>query len=151
MVPKVKIDEIVEAMKLQFNTWNTFLNIKTGEIVYVSDDELQSAEDDELSDWELDDVSAAIDILENEADYIELPTQFDINEYHMITTFCHSVEDSQIRSQLLAAVRGKGAFRRFKDLITQYEIEDEWYAYRDKCYREIAIRWCQNNGIEWAD
>jgi len=26
---------------------------------------------------------------------------------------------------------------------------EEWYRYRDEAYEEIAVEWCEDNGIEY--
>ena len=48
---------------------------------------------------------------------------------------------------MLASLRGKGAFRRFKDTVFYLGIRDDWFAYRDKRFREIAERWCVDNNL----
>lgn len=45
------------------------------------------------------------------------------------------------------AIRGKGAFRRFKDCLFDLGMEQEWYKYRDACYEKIAREWCEKHGI----
>lgn len=45
------------------------------------------------------------------------------------------------------AIRGKGAFRRFKDRLFDLGIEKKWYQYRDACYEKIAREWCEKYGI----
>ncbi|MHC4632348.1 MAG: UPF0158 family protein, partial [Planctomycetota bacterium] len=47
--------------------------------------------------------------------------------------------------------KGRGAFRRFNDAIRDYGIADDWYKYRDDALKEIAIEWCEENGIEFDD
>ena len=63
--------------------------------------------------------------------------------------FCNSLENEEIKDKLLATIKGKGAFRRFKDNIYEFGIEDKWYEYREKAYREIAINWCETNNIKY--
>ena len=53
-------------------------------------------------------------------------------------------------SQLERALHGRGAFRMFKDTVHRLGLQDAWYAFRDRALREIAIDWCEANGIEWA-
>ncbi|MEH7302773.1 UPF0158 family protein [Neobacillus drentensis] len=59
--------------------------------------------------------------------------------------------DQRKQDCLLRAIKGKGAFRRFKDNIIDLGLEDQWYSYRSKCYKEIAIEWCRENNIEFID
>jgi hypothetical protein len=47
---QVKLKDIIEEMELQFDESRTFLNIKTGEIISVTTDDLRAAEDEEPYD-----------------------------------------------------------------------------------------------------
>jgi hypothetical protein len=65
--------------------------------------------------------------------------------------FCYSVDDDERRDGLFNAIRGRGAFRYFKDKIREYGIADDWYQYRDDALREIAIVWCEENENPYTD
>lgn len=49
----------------------------------------------------------------------------------------------------LSNIGDKGAFRRFKDYCIEMDIIQEWYNFRDKRYKEIAISWCKQNELEY--
>ncbi len=51
--------------------------------------------------------------------------------------------------RLVNAIKGSGAFRRFKDMAEEIGLIDDWYEFRDNCYRERAKEWCESHGIEW--
>ncbi|MDQ0338455.1 hypothetical protein J2S00_001239 [Caldalkalibacillus uzonensis] len=155
MEKKVKLQDIIEGIEMQFEEINTYLNLKTRQVIAVSTDSLWRAEEDEpfddLPKWQQDEVKVAIDIIENFENYEKLPSQFEINEYGMMEDFCYSIQNNKHRNLLLGAIRGKGAFRRFKDLIIQLNLEKDWYYYRDKRYRELAIDWCKTRGIDFTE
>ena len=65
--------------------------------------------------------------------------------------FCASVEDADIRDELCDAIRGRGAFRRFKDRVHAYGIAEAWYRYRDEALREIAVAWCEEHGMRYTE
>ena len=44
-----------------------------------------------------------------------------------------------------------GAFRRFKDAIFDFEIEDKWYEFKVNAFREMAISWLAENKIDYID
>ncbi len=46
--------------------------------------------------------------------------------------FCSDLDDDSQREALLDAIRGRGAFRRFKDLVHRYGIQQQWYDFRDR-------------------
>ena len=56
-----------------------------------------------------------------------------------------------ISDALYSAIKGKGAFRRFKDSIIRVDIEDNWYKYREEAIKQVAIYWCQLNQIDFKD
>ncbi|MFS0615891.1 UPF0158 family protein [Lederbergia ruris] len=153
MKAKVNLRDIIDGMEMQFDEWNTYLNRSTGEVISVSQNDLRAAEEDEpidhLPDWQQEDLKIAIDVVENFENYVELPTKYDINEYQMMEDFCYVLSDGNKKNKLLNAIRGRGAFRRFKDLVFQLDLEEEWYTFRDNAYKKIAIRWCQDYDLEY--
>jgi hypothetical protein len=142
-------------MEIQFEESRSFLNIKTGEIVLVTSEDLRAAEEekpfDHLPEWERENRMVANVVVENFENYIELPTKYDVNEYEILESFCLTVSEHRKQESLLKAIRGKGAFRRFKYKIIDFGIEDQWYSYRDECFKKIAIEWCQENKIDFIE
>jgi len=147
MAIRVKLDDIIEGLELQSDERYAFLDKRTGEVVSISDEEMQAAEDDEpiedFPDWQQDLVRIAKEIVDETGDYIDLPTKFDIDEYSIMEKFCLSLDDSEMSDDLYSAIKGSGAFRRFKDAINEYDIADDWYKYRNDALKEIAIEWCR--------
>ena len=106
---------------------------------------------DHLPEWEQENRIIAIDVVENFENYIELPTQYDVNEYEIMENFCLTVSDQRKQESLLTTIKGKGAFRRFKDKIIDFDMEDQWYSYRDERFKQIAIEWCLENKINFIE
>lgn len=152
---QVSLKDIIEEMEVQFEESRSLLNIKTGEIIIVTSEDLRAAEDEEpfdhLPEWEQENRMNAIDVVENFENYIELPTKYAVNEYEIMENFSLKVRDQRMQESLLRVIKGKGAFRRFKDKIIDFEIEDQWYSYRDECFKQIAIEWCQENNINFIE
>jgi len=88
-----------------------------------------------------------LDVIVNWQDYIELPGKWKINEYNIMENFCGSIRNEKISNALYYAIRGRGAFRRFKDAIIRFGIEENWYRFREEALKDIAIRWCERNDI----
>lgn len=61
---------------------------------------------------------------------IILPTQYELNEYGMIQEFIETIEDKRLYNQLLIAINGRGAFRRFKDTWINFDIINDWYKFK---------------------
>jgi len=155
MVHRVKLDDIIEGLEFQLDERHSFLDKRTGKMVYISDEEMQAAEDDEpiedFPEWQQDSIKIAKDVLAELDNYIELPSQFDIHEYSIMEDFCWSIKDAETRDIFCSLIKGSGAFRRFKDAIHDYDIEDDWYKHRHDALKQIAIEWCQENSIEFND
>lgn len=155
MAISVKLDDIIEGMEFQSDERHSFLDKRTGEVVSLSDEEIQAAEDDEpiedFPEWQQDLIKIAKEILQETGDHVGLPSKFDIDEYSIMERFCLSIDDSEISDTLYSLIKGSGAFRRFKDALYEYNLSDDWYKYRDNRLKEIAIEWCQENGVEFEE
>jgi hypothetical protein len=151
---KVDLDDVLEALELRTRESNYFYYKKTGVVFMIMDDELRAAEEDydinEFPEWKQENIKAAEDIISTD-DYISLPDDYEIDDYSIIEDFCYSIENEELSEELLYAIRGSGAFRRFKEKIYQYDIEDQWYDYKEQRYRKIAIEWCEENNIEYQE
>ncbi|MDQ0232654.1 UPF0158 family protein [Metabacillus malikii] len=150
---KVKLENIIEGIEMQSDEIRSYLNLDTGEIAFVSEDARLIAEDgedyDHLSEWQQDEVTLALDIVDNFEKYVELPSQYEINEYDMMESYCYSLTDLKLQDALLKSIHGKGAFRRFKDNVQRLGISEKWYDYRDMKYKEFAKEFCERNGIDY--
>lgn len=152
---QVKLKDIMDEMETLLEESHSFLNVKTGEIVWLTTEDLIAAEDEEpfdhLPQWQQENRSIAMDVVDHSKDYIELPTKYDVNEYEIIDSFCFTVGNQKKQESLLRAIKGKGAFRRFKEKIVDFNMEDQWYSYRNECFKQIAIEWCQGNNISFIE
>jgi hypothetical protein len=144
----------VDALDLQSDELSTYLDRRTGELVTLSDEETRAAEDEEgdpggYPEWELEMIEKAREVLASD-DFLPLPGRFEIHEYRIMEDFCSSVEDDEVRETLWDGIQGRGAFRRFREVIREYEIEEEWYRFRQEAFEEIAISWLEANGIPFT-
>ncbi len=154
LTSRVKLDRIIEEMSLQSNEVAAYLNRKTGKIEVISKEYISIAERgtslDGHPDWQQEILKICQDILYGN-DYISLPSSFEIHEYNIMEKFSLSIENEKISDALYYAIKGKGAFRRFKETIHRFGIVDEWYSYRSEVLKGIAINWCGQNGIEYDE
>ena len=154
MAVTIKLTDITEGLEFQSDEGSSYLNTMTGKVVYCTDEELRAAEEEEpledFPEWQHEAIRIAGEILETDH-YLPLPTKFDIHEYRIMERFCYSVDDDDMRDDLCNAIRGRGAFRYFKDRIHWYGIAEDWYRYRDEALKEIAIAWCEENDIQFTE
>jgi hypothetical protein len=151
---RVKLSDLIEGMDFQSDECFSYLNIATGEVVSVTTEELRAAEEEapleDFPEWQHDAIRIAGEIIETDH-YLPLPDRFEIHEYSIMERFCLSVDDEDMRDDLCDAIRGRGAFRRFKDRMQLYGLADAWYRYRDEALREIAVAWCEAHGLQYTE
>jgi hypothetical protein len=152
----IPLHAIVEALEFQSDESRVFLDRQTGEVHAFGPDELRSAETDEdpsdFPDWQQPLVALARQVFSDSSGrFVELPDPWDIHEYRALEGFATSQTDPTIADQLLSAIRGRGAFRHFKDAIHRLGIADTWYTYRGEFLQEIARDWCQANDIPYTE
>jgi hypothetical protein len=150
---KVKIDDIINAVDFDNDISESFLNTKTEEVCMFTDEELRAAEKDvDLSDyaeWYCEAVASAQHYLENQDDYLSLPEKYDFNEYRIIEKFIARVIIPKQSEMLSQSIHGKGAFRRFKAMLENLGLVDEWYKYRGQKLRDFVEFWCRENKIDF--
>ena len=156
---RVEISKIIEAMELQSLDGSSYLDKTNAETVTFSIEEFQAADNgdslDDYPEWQHDNIELARKILAEEGGgdsrFIELPTKFDMDEYRIMEKFCLSFRDEKIAEVLYQAIKGSGAFRRFKDFVHQLDVAEDWYKYHSETIKQMAIEWCKQNDIVYVD
>jgi hypothetical protein len=97
---------------------HSYLDLKTGQVVTIVD---SRPEDDEKRQL----------IRKTEGRFVHLDPASSREQYRWMERFVQSVADDALRERLILAIDGKGAFRRFKDVLLSYPVErDRWFTYR---------------------
>jgi hypothetical protein len=136
---------------MQSDDMQSFLHRPTGRVVTISDEALAAAESDDDEWVSPEELADARKILAADDEYLALPDRFEIDEYRMMERFARRLTEAPARDAALSALRGRGAFRYFKDTVSRLNLAESWYAYRDECYREVARAWCDTQGVEYND
>lgn len=155
MAAVVSLRELVDELKILTSEHHAFLDQVTGKIIIITDEDISTVENGDSvegrQEWEQEIFEQTKKVLSSN-DYLELPSRFDIHEYNIIERFCSSFPDEQISEELLDKIRGgSGAFRRFKDTISRYGIEQEWFKFQDEAYREIVISWLKHHKFAYSE
>jgi len=151
---KVKLEDVIEQFELASESSQTYLNRITGEIHLIPEEvelyvENEEFDEEDLPEWEKEIIPVYKDINENPENYILFPDQFYINEYSIMERFSLSLTNEKLRSILYSSLKGKGAFRRFKDTANELGILENWYKYKEEAIKELAIEWCKENNLEF--
>lgn len=137
----IDMDMLEVAMEDSDLTNKYFLNLVTGEVVFISDYIGLSDDDEQL----LEEIDGSDDYLAIE----RIPTH---EAYQWMVNFVDEMvapTDEHAAEKLSIALNGKGAFRRFKD--TLHRVDEQWlqawYQWRDQQLKAAVTEWLQINGI----
>jgi hypothetical protein len=140
---KVPVDwgDLEMALTADPGQWSCYLDVRSGEVQMVPVDRFGGG-DDWPSEEELD--------AELEAGHlIPIEPLGPSVEYGWMAEFTGTVGAARLRDRLEVALEGRGAFRRFKDVLGGHPAERErWFAFRDERLRAVARRWLAEQGIE---
>ena len=169
---KVNLAELAIALDTNSPEMHNYLDLETGEIVTITEEfawELKQIYD-EIYDQEGNRVVTLEEHLQGrddpdwqkemllEADrveqgygvrYILVERDDPYGDYNDMERFIRRVEDPQLRERLWRAIKGRGAFRRFKDLLTRHpDVRDQWFDFKDAQLERRLADWLEDNDIE---
>jgi hypothetical protein len=150
-----------------------YLDLETGRVVAIVDeirDELDAiyaeldehgVEDDAFATMlQQRDLPAWMREALDEADQVEqgygtrysaVPRDDSRAGYRAMEDFIETVADRRLQVQLEHAIQGRGAFRRFKDVLFTHPGERErWFAFSTALVRERMLAWLEGEGITAA-
>jgi hypothetical protein len=137
----VDLDELCSAMEDSSYEHEYYLDLETGEILFLS----EYMDDEETGKLR--------DEIEEKSDRFELIPRVESHEaYGDMEDFIATAKDEHLADLLQVAINGKGAFRRFKDVLLRYPEERErWFKFKDDRMRERALEWLDEIGISPAE
>jgi hypothetical protein len=153
MAAEVKLDTIMDALEMADDSISSYLDVETGAVLTITEEEFELAEepeleDEDLPDWQRETVTLARSIQQHEGKrYLALPGKFDIHEWAIMDRFSETIEDMRVRNDFRNGIHGAGAFRLFKHLLTEYNLWDAWNEFKQAELRQIAIDWCEEHNI----
>ncbi|MCL0082077.1 UPF0158 family protein [Dehalococcoidia bacterium] len=138
---KIDLDEVCWAMEDTSYEHDYYLDLKTGEILFISDD-MDNEETEKLRDK----------IDETPDRYEAIPKVEPHEGYEDMEGFIATVEHEHLAELLEVAIDGKGAFRRFKDVLARYPEERErWFRFKDERMEQRALEWLDDIGIRLVE
>ncbi len=141
----VPLQLICDAIESANSEWKQYLDIENMEVVCLPEYSFMGEYDEKYQEL--------ADTIEEErrARFFALPSQFDIHEYSIMERFVWDLPQGRVQDSLEYAIRGKRAFRRFKDAIRRFGIEQQWYDFKAKAYRKLAMEWCDEHGFTYCE
>ncbi|MGH7271349.1 MAG: UPF0158 family protein, partial [Polyangiaceae bacterium] len=96
--------------------------------------------------------------ISSDANYLRIDPVSSREQYRWMERFIPMAEDAELRDKLAQAIDGKGAFRRFKDVLMSFAEERErWFSFRSERLRTFMEAWLDAHAIKavgrplWAD
>jgi len=87
-------------------------------------------------------------VSENIRNFLRIEPASSREQYRWMERFVGSVIDEPLRDRLVISIDGKGAFRRFKDVLLAYPAERErWFSYRADLLHWHIAQWLEQHEI----
>ncbi|RYZ04168.1 MAG: hypothetical protein EOO73_25120 [Myxococcales bacterium] len=113
---------------------HSYLHLSTGEVLRVVDG---------IADPEMHQRIAS------DASYMRIEPVSSREQYRWMERFIPMVEDKPLSDLLTQAIDGKGAFRRFKDVLMSHGAERErWFAFRSERLRVFMEAWLAAHALK---
>lgn len=126
-------DDLEIALTMHSDEQTSYLDLRTGKVELGSNEVIGS--DVGLSEEEVETGFTEGYLIRVEP----LSSQI---EYRWMAAFAETVADRRLREMLDLALDGRGAFRRFKAVLSDYPVERErWFAYHQECLDQEMKDW----------
>jgi len=169
---KVNLDELAIALDTDSSELHRYLDLETGRIVQIMQEIAGELEEiyEEIYDEDGNRIATLEDYLQQrddpdwqkemmlEADrieqgygtrYIRVERDEPYDDYRTMERFVDTVNDARLRERLWDAIEGRGAFRRFKDLLARHpQVEEEWFEFKDSWLQKRVADWLEFHDIE---
>ena len=136
---RVDLEELRFALEDGSYEHRYFLDTETGEVILVSE-----MFDDEEAERQLAEIDEA-----EPGRYLQVPAADSREGYAGMQDFIATVSDEHLQELLDVAIQGRGAFRRFKDVLVRHPTEQErWFDFQVLRLEARARAWLAEEGCE---
>ena len=112
---------------------HSYLNLESGEVIRIVDGIAEPATHARIA---------------SDASYLRVEPVSSREQYRWMERFIATVDESDLRSKLVSSIDGKGAFRRFKDVLMNFPVDRErWFAFRSERLRIAIEAWLEAHGL----
>ena len=152
----IDFEALARAMAKQVSDENDYyLDTHTGRIMRISTDVWSALEEGEtiagsLNAWQQEELHEAQAVFsDTQGRYLPIPEDLEWEVEQIMADFTDTVRDADLRSKLTAAMEGRNAIRRFKDVLVHYpDAHQRWTALQQQRQQEHAAQWLEDEGIE---
>ena len=152
----IDLDALAEAMENQgSDEYDYYLDTNTGQVLRIATEVWTALEEGRtiagsLAGWQQEELREARDVFaDTQGRYVLIPERRGWEVEELMPDFIDSVTDAELQRRLTAAMDGRNALRRFKDILAHHATERErWLAIQQESDRDYATRWLEDEGIE---
>ena len=124
----VNLNDLMDALDLQSEFLSFFVDVSTGEILPLVEEEKEGLQKDLFKEISLD-----------------------IDQGVIGKNFCKEVDDAELKELFLSRLQEENGLEAFLVAVQMHQKEEDWLQYIEKCLKEIAIAWCEENGLLYKD
>ena len=135
---RADLEELRFAMEDASYEHRYFLDTETGDVIFVSE-----MFDDEETQQQLTEIDEA-----EPGRYLQVLRADSREGYADMQDFIDTVSDEHLQELLNVAIQGRGAFRRFKDVLARHPIEQQrWFDFQAARLDARAREWLAEEGL----
>lgn len=113
---------------------HSYLHLESGEVIRVVDGVADPALHGRIA---------------SDPNYLRVDPVSSREQYRWMERFIATVDEPNLRAKLVQSIDGKGAFRRFKDVLMNYATERElWFTFRSERLRGCMEAWLAAHKLE---
>jgi len=167
---KIDLSELEMAFDSYGEMISYYLDIETGEVISVSDEErgllesiyesyydeqsetvdwVNAFEKEHVPDWQRELLINADRVEVGFGDrFISIPAEGSHEGYRDMEAFIATMHNRRLQERLERAISGRGAFRYFKDVLLDYPVERErWFQIKRERLQQRILDWLEAYGI----
>jgi hypothetical protein len=132
----IRWSELETAFERNSPDTESFVDARTGEVITVVEGQPEAPE-------------LRTRVVAGGTGFVKIEPASSREQYKWMERFVVGVEDEALRERLVIAIDGKGAFRRFKDVLLNYPAERErWFSFRSGLLHWHMQVWIEREEIE---
>jgi Uncharacterised protein family (UPF0158) len=113
---------------------HSYLNLDSGDVIRIVDGVAEPAMHTRIA---------------GDTEYLLVDPVSSREQYRWMERYIATVEESDLRQKLVSSIDGKGAFRRFKDVLMAFPVERErWFTFRSERLRAAMQGWLEAHSLE---
>ena len=148
--PKELIDHIIQALDSSGFEELNYYDVKEKRVVFLSGDfnsyldEDEEIDENNFPDWQREELELAKEMKTDPYRFVLIEPIPSYEKYNLMEEFASQQKNERLSELLFVALDGKGAFRRFKDVLLNYPKErQEWF--------DFEYEWMKRKAIDFLD